>query len=396
MGVVVSSLRIKKIWFSSLNILFVGGLLQSSVLAEDRQGLLLNAGLAVISDSNISRTADEISDETAIFSPQLQFLSNVGQHQFVFDYQGDFAVFNDHSQYNYNNHDLKLDAIFDHSYRLNTEFTLGYQNKVEEPGSTNAATQLNSEFNQLTSKSVLAKLYYGTAASSGQIVLGLTHDQQRYTNNEQNFRDLDRNKFTGTFFYRMAPNTRLLIEASITANDYVVETQFANQSSNANIYLAGVEWKATAATSGTFKLGYLSTSYDDEQLNDLTGLSYLLNMFWQPNAYSKVIIGASRLTNESAQQDLGGYINTGYSLALEQAFTSLTTMTVIYEQDKLDYSSELNRIDKRKRIEVGLAHSARPWLDISLDVRHLTRNSEEVLFNFSSNMIELSITTNFE
>jgi hypothetical protein len=396
MGVVVSRLPSKKISILCLNTLLVSLLLQSPVRAEERQGLLLNAGLAVISDSNITRTADEISDKTAIFSPQLQFLSNVGQHKFVFDYQGDFAVYNDNSQYNYNDHDFKLGAIFDHSYRINSELKLGYQDKVEEPGSNSAQTQLSEEFNQLTRKSALAKFYYGTTASIGQFVLGVDHDQQRYTNNQQSYRDLDRNKFTGTFFYRMAPKTRLLLEASVAKIDYIEDSLFAVPTSDENLYLAGIEWEATAITSGTFKIGYQKKDYEDELFNDIDGLSYFLDMIWKPNTYTTVKIGAERSTSESAEQDIGGFISTGYSLGLDHAFSSRTLFNAKYQHDKSDLTFAQNRTDKRKRITVGITHSLRTWLDINLNYGHLARSSNDEIYDFSSDSVELSLTSKFD
>jgi hypothetical protein len=398
MGKEVSNLHVKKMLVLCLNFLFFWALLQTPVFAQERQGLLLNASLTVKSDPNITRTetSDKISDKSAIFSPQIQYLSNIDQHQIEFDYQGDFVVYKNNSEYNNNRHEFKLATFLDHSARVDTAYTLGYQNKTEEPGTTNAATPLGNEFNVLIRKSVLATLFYGTPASSGQFVFDLAHDQQRYPKNDQGFRDTDQSNFTSTFFYRMAPKTRLLLEASLTNIDYVVVTEFADQSSSDTLYLAGLEWEATATTSGIFKLGYQSKSYDDVRLKDLSGLSYSLDMSWQPNTFSKLTFGATKLTNESAQQDIGGSINTLFSIGLEQAFTSLTSMNVMYQQDKSEFSSAQNRTDKRKSFEVGLVHSLQTWLDISLGYRHLTRDSDDALFDFSLNMIELSITTNFQ
>jgi hypothetical protein len=396
MGVVVSSLRNKNMSVLSLNTLFVGILLQSSVLAQERQGLLLNAGLTVISDSNITRTAEKTSDKAAIFSPQLQFLSSIGQHKFVFDYQGAFATYNDNTQFNYSDHEVNLTALFDHSYRLSSEFILGYQKQVEDPGSNNAQTEISSEFNELTGKSATAKLYYGTPASTGQFVFGVDHNQQRYTNNQQSFRDLDRNTLTGTFFYRMAPKTRLLLEASVAKFDAVAGTLFADQSSDENRYLAGVEWEATAITSGTFKVGYQKKDFEDARFNDIDGLSYFLDMTWRPNTYTNITIGANRSTSESAQQDIGGFISTGYSLALVHALSARTQLKARYSLNESDFSDAQNRTDKRKSITLGLTHSLRTWLDISLDYRHLTRSSNDEIFDFSSDAVELSITSKFD
>jgi hypothetical protein len=396
MGAVVSSLRSKKMLLLSLNTLIVSMLLQSSAYAQERQGLLLNASLLVLNDSNITRTAEASSDTATFFSPQLQFLSKIGQHRYAFDYQGDFAVYNDNSQYNYTDHAVNLSGVFEHSNRINSEFTISYLYQAEEPGSNNAQTQLDNEFNELNRKSARAKLFYGTAASIGQFVLGLDHGQQRYTNNQQSFRDVDQNKATGTFFYRMAPKTRLLLEASVAKNDYVAVTQFAAPNSDDNTYLAGVEWEATAITSGTFKVGYQKKDFADARFNDIDGLSYFLDMAWQPNTYTTITIGAKRTTSESAEQDIGGFVITGYSLGLQHAFSERTQLKANYIQDTSDFTSTQERTDRRKNITLGITHSSRTWLDVSLNYRHIARGSNDDIFAFSSDAVELSLSSNFD
>jgi hypothetical protein len=396
MGAVVSSLRNKKMSVLSLNTLIVSMLLQSSLFAQQRHGLQLNSGLLILSDSNITRTAEASSDIAAVFSPQLQFLSNVGRNIFVFDYQGDFAKYKNNSQYNYTDHDIKLSGIFDHSNRVNSEFTLGYLHQIEEPGSSNALTQLDNEFNELNRTSARAKFFYGTAASIGQFVLGLDHGQRRYTNNQQGFRDVDQKKATGTFFYRMAPKTRLLLEASVVKNDYVAVTQFAAPNSDDNTYLAGVEWEATAITSGTFKVGYQKKDFADARFNDIDGLSYFLDMAWQPNTYTTITIGAKRTTSESAEQDIGGFVITGYSLGLQHAFSERTQLKANYTQDTSDFTSTQERTDRGKNITLGITHSLRTWLDISLNYRRIARSSNEEIYAFSSDAMELSLSSKFD
>jgi hypothetical protein len=397
MDVVVGRLRSKNNLILCLTAICVGIgiLLPLSIGAQERQGLLLNAGLSVQSDSNITRTAEKISDKLAVFSPQLQFLSNVGQHKYVFDYRGDFTVYNEYNQYNNNENSLNLAAQFGHSYRFSSVFSLGYQDSVEAPGINNSQTEFGNEFNKLTRKSALANFYYGTSASNGQFVLGLDHNQQRYTNNQQAFRDINLNTLTSTFFYRMGPQTRLLFEAIVDRFDDIASTLATDRSSDGNRYLAGVEWAATAITSGTFKVGYQQRDYADESFNDIDGLSYFLDMLWQPNSFTKVKIGAKRTTRESAQQDIGGFISTTYSLGLEHELSSRTQLNVLYEQDESGFNNEQNRSDTRKSIKIGIAHSLRTWLDIRLDYRHLARSSNDEVYLFSSDAVELSLTTKF-
>jgi hypothetical protein len=395
MGVAMSSLRSRKNRIICFNTLFVVMLLPASVLAQERQGLRLNAGIAVQSDSNITRTNEETSDNSAIFSPQLKYLTNIGQHRFKFDYQGDFAAYNGNTQYNYDDHNLNLTALFDHSYKLSSEFTLGYQDSIEEPGSNNSSNQLTDGFNQLKNKSVEANLYYGSNASGGQIVLGLAHNQKRYTNNQQSFRNLDRNQVSGTFFYSIAPKTRLLLQASVTGFNYLRDALIANRENDEKSYLAGIEWEATAITSGTFKVGYQQKDYADSRFNSLSGLSYFLDTYFRPNSYTKITIGTSRSANESAEQDDGGFISTGYLVAVEYSVSPRTSLNAEFQQNKSDLTLVQNRTLKLKDIKVGVNHSLSTWLDISLDYRHLARNSNDEIYDFASDSLELSLTSKF-
>jgi hypothetical protein len=373
----------------------IGSLLSPLANAQERQGLLLNVGLSVKSDSNITRTAEETFDKIAIFSPQLQFLSNVGQHKFVFDYQGDFTTYNDNNQYNYNANALSLVTQFEHSYRFSSAFSLGYQDNIEEPGTNIAQNELGNEFNKFTRKSAKIKFSYGTIISNGQLALGLDHNQQRYTNNQQGFRDLDQNTLTGAFFYRMAPKIRLLFEASTARFDDVASIITTDRTSDENRFLAGVNWAETAIISGTFKVGYQQKDYADEGFNDIDGLSYFLNMLWQPHRFNKVKIGAKRTTRESAQQDIGGFIITTYSLGLEHELSSRTQLNVSYEQDESGFNNVQNGSDTRKIVTMNITHSLRAWLDIRLDYRHLARSSNNEINVFSSDSLKLSLMSKF-
>ena len=364
--------------------------------AEERQGLVINTGLLFKNDSNITRTAEKIPDKKRMFSPQLQFLSNLDQHKLLINYQGDFAGFSDRSQYNYNSHDIKVQTILDHSYRLNSEFTFGYEDQVEEPGINDAQILVENEFNTFKRKTAQGKLYYGTDASTGQFIVGVEQAQTRYTNNMQSFRDLDLNKLTGTFFYRVAPKTRILIEASSAQFDYTENALISLPNSDEKLYLTGVEWKATAITSGTFKIGYQERDFAGAQFSDLDGLSYFLDMLWQPNAYTNIKIGAQRASSESAQQGIGGFISKGYSFNLEHSLSRRINLTIAYQSDEADFKNIQDRTDRRKNIILGITNSLRSWLEISINYRHIARSSREQIFTFSSDSVELSLKTKFD
>jgi len=371
--------------------LFIG----THVNAEERQGLLLNAALATQYDDNVLRKVEPISDSLVQISPEVQYLTHLGKHIFAVDYQGEYSAYTDNTKLNYDNHNLSLYAQLDHSLKINSEFKLSFKDEVEEPGTNNSTSLLITQFNQTQKKQATAKFYYGTKQSIGQLVLGLDHREYRYTNNLQNYRDVDRNRLTGTFFYRIAPKTRLLFQATVGDYDYIVQSQFADQSSKETFYLAGVEWDITAKTSGSFKLGYQGKNFKQDVYNDITGLSYILDMTWKPNTYSKIKIAASRMTQESSQLLTSAFVTNSYTVNAEHEITPRTKLKAAYTYDSDDIVTIRSRTDKRHNLVLGIDHSLLTWLNISLDYQFIERSSDFDIYEYQANIIALSLTTKF-
>ena len=365
-------------------------LISTNSHAEERQGLLLNAELKALHDDNVLRKVKPVSDSSIQISPELQYLTHMGKHLFAVEYQGEYAAYKDNTKLNYDNHDIALYARLDHSLKINSDFKLSYKDEIEEPGTNNSTSLLIKQFNQTEKKQATAKLYYGTRQSIGQIVFGLDHREHRYTNNLQGYRDVDRNTVTGTFFYRIAPKTRLLFQASIGDYDYVTKNQFADYSSKETFYLAGVEWDITAKTSGTFKLGYQGKNFKENVYNDITGLSYMLDMTWKPNTYSKIKIAASRMTQESSQLLTSAFVTNSYKVDAEHEITPRTKLKAAYTYDNDDIVTVRNRTDKRHNIVLGVDHSLLTWLNISLDYQFIERSSDFQIYEYKANIIGLS------
>jgi hypothetical protein len=370
--------------------------IQSNIQAEERQGLLINSSITAEHDDNVLRQAQSASDTSAKFVPEIQYLTNIGKHLFLLGYEGEYAVYNDNSKLNYDDHHLSLSAKLDHSLQMNSEFKLSYKNEIETPGTNNSASLSITEFNQTNKKRATAKVYYGTTHSIGQLVFGFDHLEYRYTNNFQDYRDVDRNRFTGTFFYRIAPKTRLLFQASIGDYNYITKSQFPDQSSKEVFYLAGIEWKMTAKTSGTFKLGYQGKDFEQNVYNDITGLSYTLDMTWKPNTYSKIKMSASRMTRESSQQATSAFVTNSYTVDAEHEITVNTKLKAKYTYDNDDIVTTRSRTDKRHNLALSLDHSLLSWLNISLSYQFIERRSDLAIYDYKTNVVGLSLSTTFE
>jgi hypothetical protein len=370
--------------------------ISKSAIAEERQGLLLNATITAEHDDNVLRKIVPVSDSSLQISPELTYLTHMGKHIFALDYQGNYSAFKKDTKLNYNNHNIALLAKLDHSLKISSTLKLSYQDEIEEPGTNNSITSLFTEFNQTKNKKAAANIYYGTKKSIGQLSLNLQHTKQRYTNNLQDYRDLNRNKATGTFFYRIAQKTRLLFQVSLRDYDYINKSKYQNQSSQETFYLAGVEWDITAKTSGTFKLGYQGKDFDENLYQNIDALSYLLDMTWKPNTYSKVKIAASRKTQESSQILTGAFITNDLAINAEHEITTRTKLKAAYSFANNDIISLRDRTDKNHNITFGIDHSLLTWLSISLDYNFIQRKSDNAIYEHKANVIALSLTTTFD
>ncbi|MDO7086811.1 outer membrane beta-barrel protein [Pseudocolwellia sp. AS88] len=370
--------------------------------AEDRPGLLLNGAISAQYNDNVLNNVSEISDTAIVVEPEVKYFGLVGKHKFILSYDGKFANYTKDSDLSFNEHKLAASALLDHSHKLSSEFKLNFDKKIETPGSTNSSTQSLEDFNKLENKSAIAKLYYGQKSSIGQIVLGYKYSERTYTNNQQSFRDVGKSQFDATFFYRVAPKTRVIFYAS--TEDFKYKDQLLangisfNQSSTNNLYLAGIEWEATAKSTGTFRLGYQNKDYDDERLNDISGLSYMLDLVWKPNPNTQIKLGADRQSTESAQINEGGFLSTSYSIELSHELTARTQLKakIMKDNDDIVFSSgSANRTDKRNTLELGANHSLRDWIDINLSYKYQEKTSDIDAFNYKSNIINLSLETTF-
>ena len=367
--------------------------------AEERTGLLLNGDVSAEYSDNVLNNSKNISDTAIILNPKVRYLAPIGKHDFIFSYRGEFTNYLKDSNLNYNAQKLGARLLLDHSNKINTEFSLGYDKINEAPGSTNSSTQDLTEFNQYSDKSALAKFYYGQRKSLGQFVFDYKYVNRSYLNNNQSYRDVEQNQFSATFYYRVAPKTRLLFQAVNENYDYedriFTSGKIFNQSNTNNLFLTGVEWQATAKSSGTFKIGYRDKDYDDVMFNDTSGLSYTLDMLWKPNTFTRLNLMASRQGSESAELNEAGFIKTTYSLAASHDITARTLVNAKYTFNNNDIISDSGRSDKRHTLKLGFNHSLRKWLNIKLAYKYQEKSSTLERFNFKSNTISISLETLF-
>ena len=187
------------------------------------------------------------------------------------------------------------------------------------------------------------------------------------------------------FYYRIAPATRLLAEIRDTEYDY----RSSPLNNNEQRYLLGATWDVTAATSGTLKLGYVATRFKQEGLDDYSGLTVEAALRWLPRTYSTVEIVALYAPSQSTGTGKLT-VDTTAGARWEHYWKSYFLTRAYATYVNSDYQG-ISRTDHVSRVGIGAYFDLRSWLRIGADFSHENRNTNVFGFDFSRNVIILSI-----
>ncbi|VAW85184.1 hypothetical protein MNBD_GAMMA17-1780 [hydrothermal vent metagenome] len=348
-------------------------------------------------EDNVRRTPEQNkqSDSILVVTPKLPLLWDFGNHKLDLAYNGDYAQYSDQEALNYNDHYLNSNLLLDHSSRLNTEYELGYIREHDIPDDNNVIANLTAEPNQWKENYAKVSLSYGNSSSQGQIITRFEHKKRSYKNNNLRFLDANRTGLSGTFYYRIAPNTRIPFKLGITRYGYQNTIPATDPSSNEYSYLTGLTWDATAQSTGTLQLGLLEKKYDNSQFEDTSIFIIRLDNVWKPNTYTKVVFGAIRDTQESLQAFSRAYIQNRLHTEVSHMVTPRTALLlgIRYTIAKTDDLAAIN--DDRVNIRLEAKHSLRRWLNIGAAYKYVERDSNLNSLDFKTNIFMLNIQAQF-
>jgi len=364
----------------------------------DSSGFQPRIDLQMQHEDNVRRTPEQNkqNDSLLILKPKLPLLWDFGKHKLDLTYKGEFAKYADQEVLNYNDQRLGSKLLLDHSLRLDSEFELGHIREHDIPDDNNVVANLTAEPNQWQESYAKAGLSYGKASSQGQIITKLAYKQRSYTNNDQEFLDANLTELSGTFYYRIAPKTRIPFELNINHYDYQNTTPATDPSSSAYKLLTGVTWEASAKSTGIFQLGLLEKKYDNSLYEDTSMLLLKLDGVWKPNTYTKMVFGAIRDTQESLQANARAYIQNHLHTEIQHKVTPRTAFIfgALYTLAKTDDLAAIK--DNRFNVRLEAKYSLLRWLNVGAGYKHIARDSDLDDLDFKSNIFMLKVEAQFD
>jgi hypothetical protein len=338
-------------------------------------------------DNLFYSSSNEKSSYLYVISPGLRFDFRDASKVFSVSYQSQYGVYTSSRNDDYWDHNIaaSFDTIMAPSLygRINYFFVHGHDPR----GLTDRPSQEHPDKFEDSRPGVT--LAYGAPGARGRIEAYYSYEMRKYINNRETTAGSDRDvpEYGAAFYWRAMPRTSFLVEARRTDQNYKLPGSPLN--SEEERYYAGITWEATAATSGTVKVGQLRKRFDSD-LPDFSGSSWEALITWLPRTYSQFDFYSARYPVEST--GLGNFIladATGIVWTHNWTSYLSTAVNARYERDKYQ---GFDRNDDVASLGLRVGYKFRRWLTVGAEYTYAKRNSNLDIYDYTKNFYFLTLT----
>lgn len=222
--------------------------------------------------------------------------------------------------------------------------------------------------------------------------IGANTLDKEYTNNREatRFRDRDDRQFDAKLYVTVSGKTRAFVGYRQTDIEYAnLTASGVTLDSDESSALAGIEWEATAKTTGTLEVGRLTKDFDEAGAEEQDLTVWNLGVQWAPREYSTVSFNTSRDAAET--NGIGAYIEqTNHSVSWIHGWSERFRSTVSATIGDDEYPGS-TREDDRSDYTVGLDYDWQRWATIGVRAQYSDRDSNVDLFDFDRRRIYMTL-----
>ncbi|MBL8516641.1 MAG: outer membrane beta-barrel protein [Betaproteobacteria bacterium] len=299
------------------------------------------------------------------------------------------ANYNDSSADNYRDYSLRGGADLQFSARSGLRLGAVYDRGHDPRGSTDRGV---AERPDVYRDNTVDALYaFGGNEARGRFELAASSANKRYRNNRATTAaaDRDTDRLRGTFFMRVAPKTSVLFEVQQSNLDYV--TSGSTLDSEEKRYYGGITWEATAATSGTIKLGRQKKEFEAGSRTSNSSSSWEIGVEWKPMSYAKVDLFSNKSFGESS--GVGDLIinkRTGATWTHNWNSRIATEARYVFAQDDF-VGAGASRKDETDTFGIKLTYKLGRMLELGADFTRSDRDSNQANFVYKRNQVMFTV-----
>lgn len=280
-------------------------------------------GVTVGNDSNVAQSSfNEVSSFYTRVSPGIRFDSGNEARSFSLAYELDAARYSDSEQDDYNDQRLSAGVRFSPTVRTRFNVDAGLERGHDRRGTNSRqGTQIdfqNRDADKWDRRSLDAGFDYGAPGARGALGVQAGISNLDYINNEDysRFGDRDLSYVGARFGWLITTKTQAFVSARASTIDYDqnrigASGRIYNLDSDERLYLVGLQFDATAKTSGRIGVGQMRKDFDDPTLRSYSGTAWDVGLQFRPRSYSVIDLSTRRGTQE-AVNFLGGFTDTDF------------------------------------------------------------------------------------
>jgi len=348
-------------------------------------------------DDNIfSQAVREQSDTILTLKPSVQWLQEKDTTSLAVTYSGDYGVYQDSGDDDYDDHTVSFDASLSPSEFVAADFgaSYGWLHDNRGEGSSEGITAISrGEPDEYEIGNVNVEVDFGRDSAMFGFLLSASVDDIEYQNNrnETVFRDRDETAIAARVYAKLSGGkTKLFVQASQKDNSYDEDPILGGKlDSDEDGYSAGIQWEATAKTSGLIRIGQVDKDFDSAARKDSSVNIWEVEVVWSPRTYSHLILNSSSAPKET--NGTGSFIDSqDTSLTWLHAWSDdlNTTLSIADGTDEYERSF---REDDRQNISLSLKYDWRRWATVGASYTYSERDSNQNLFDFEKNIFAVSL-----
>lgn len=348
---------------------------ESSAPVLHAGGVSIYPGFSLVelhNDNLLKRDNNKISSSVTVFSPSVLMQAKSAANVYSLSYRADIGRYASSSADNYDDQNVLGIAELAISSRASLKFSPQVTYGHDERGGTYSV--LTATPNTWHKSGAEGEFAYGTEDARGRIVLDASRFDVKYQNNRAVTTAFDKSlsALGGTFYLRVAPKTFAFIQLLDNRIEYS-DLSSRHLTGREDSVLLGMTWKATAQTTGTFKIGQLVKKFDTGQHPTFRGTSWEGSMRWSPREYIRLDLLTSRKSAEST--GVGSFVLvTNNSADLAYDLTERSTLHLVAGRVKEEFA-QTGRVDSTPSYGIKADYKLRKWLKFGAEYSRAVKSS---------------------
>ncbi|MFT5448858.1 MAG: hypothetical protein ACI9DC_004043 [Gammaproteobacteria bacterium] len=332
--------------------------------------LRLTSGLR-FDDNVLSSNRGEQRDVIVVTRPAIYLDARFGRHDLRLGYEADMERYLGVSSQNKLHHNFLASGDLDLSRRLKSRLESGLKFGTDAVGDIGSRDATGGVPDRWRSHRLAGEVTLGRRIARAQIGVGVELSGFRYLNNNQQPRDYDRRDLRVTGRYNLGPKYALISKLFAARLDYT--DQASTLDSREYSALFGIEWEATAKTSGAVSIGVRHRDFDAASRPSNGGFAWDARVTWAPKTYSQFTLYSSRQVSEGGFGGGGAVTITDISgLRWRHGLSERTTFEANVERS---LSGSSGPDDEYMSYGAGLRYRLNRWVDVFGDWSYRSRSS---------------------